>query len=58
MTWAIGNVMVKPDANENEFPRKENSASKIDPASALFNAMVRAPLNAAGRSVYEERGAF
>lgn len=40
LTWAIGNVMVKPDANENIFPRKEeNGISKIDPASALFNAM-------------------
>lgn len=45
LAWAIGNVMVKPDANENVFPRKENNASKIDPASALFNAMVRAMLN-------------
>jgi len=39
-SWAIGNVIVKPDANENIFPRKEmNRISKIDPASALFNAM-------------------
>lgn len=38
LTWAIGNVIVKPDANENIFPRKEaNRISKIDPASALFN---------------------
>lgn len=46
LAWAMGNVMVKPDANENVFPRKENSASKIDPASALFNGMVRAMLTA------------
>ncbi len=41
MTWAIGNVIVKADAaNEIIFPRKEaNRVSKIDPASALFNAM-------------------
>lgn len=40
LAWAIGNVIVKPDANENIFPRKEeNRISKIDPASALFNAM-------------------
>lgn len=38
--WAMGNVVVRPDANENVFPRKEeNRISKIDPASALFNAM-------------------
>lgn len=36
---AIGNVVVKPDANDNVFPRKENSRNKIDPASALFNAI-------------------
>jgi phage terminase large subunit-like protein len=40
LAWAIGNVIVKPDANENIFPRKENNGvSKIDPASALFNAI-------------------
>ena len=41
MNWAIGNVIVKADAaNEIVFPRKEaNRVSKIDPASALFNAM-------------------
>ena len=40
LAWAIGNVIVKPDANENVFPRKEeNRISKIDPASALFNGM-------------------
>ena len=39
LTWAISNVVVKPDANENIFPRKEeNRINKIDPASALFNA--------------------
>ena len=25
LTWGVGNIMVKPDANENVFPRKENS---------------------------------
>jgi phage terminase large subunit-like protein len=39
LRWAVSNVVVKPDANENIFPRKENRLSKIDPASALFNAM-------------------
>lgn len=38
LSWGIGNVIVKPDANENIFPRKENNRiSKIDPASALFS---------------------
>jgi phage terminase large subunit-like protein len=45
LTWAISNVMVREDANENIFPRKETTGAglqKIDPASALFNAMNRA----------------
>ena len=42
LAWAISNVMVKPDANENIFPRKEdNGIAKIDPATALFNAISR-----------------
>jgi phage terminase large subunit-like protein len=57
LAWAIGNVVVKPDANENIFPRKENSASKIDPASALFNAMVRAAVSQGiKKSIYATRG--
>jgi phage terminase large subunit-like protein len=40
LQWAVSCVFVKPDANENIFPRKEeNRINKIDPASALFNAM-------------------
>lgn len=42
LLWAIANVVVKPDANDNIFPRKEKSANKIDPATALFNAMYMA----------------
>lgn len=57
LRWAISNVVVKPDANENIFPRKENNASKIDPASALFNGMYLALSTPPPRkSVYEERG--
>ncbi|WP_420239250.1 terminase large subunit [Telmatobacter bradus] len=58
LAWAIGNVVVKPDANENIFPRKENGRiNKIDPASALFNAMYPA-LSAVPprKSVYATRG--
>jgi phage terminase large subunit-like protein len=40
LAWAISNVVVKPDANENIFPRKqENRINKIDPASALFSGL-------------------
>jgi phage terminase large subunit-like protein len=42
LAWAISNVVAKPDHNENVFPRKANDALKIDPHSALLNAMVRA----------------
>lgn len=57
LRWAISNVVVKEDANENVFPRKESRNNKIDPASALLNAMYLAltapPVR---RSIYEERG--
>jgi len=58
LSWAISCVMVKPDHNDNIFPRKEkNGIAKIDPASALFNAMrfayVAPPKT---ESVYARRG--
>lgn len=57
LRWGISNVVVKEDANENVFPRKESRNNKIDPASALLDAMYLA-LSAppVRRSVYEERG--
>ncbi len=49
LQWGIGNVIVKPDANENVFPRKEeNRISKIDPASALFSGFYPALAAAPG----------
>lgn len=42
LAWAISNVTVKPDANDNIFPRKEAPENKIDPAVALITAMSRA----------------
>ena len=42
LSWAISNVTVKPDANDNIFPRKDTPENKIDPAVALINAMARA----------------
>ncbi len=41
LAWAMSNVVAKPDANENVFPRKAKDELKIDPHSALLNAMVR-----------------
>lgn len=37
LSWAMGNVVAKEDANENVFPRKEHADKKIDPAVALIN---------------------
>jgi phage terminase large subunit-like protein len=57
LRWAISNVVVNPDANDNVFPRKENSASKIDPASALFNGMYLVLASPPPKqSVYATRG--
>jgi phage terminase large subunit-like protein len=41
-TWGVSNVQVKPDRNENWFPRRGPRKKKIDPALALINAMARA----------------
>jgi len=40
--WAVNNVEVKPDQNDNWFPRKQNRAKKTDPAIALILAVSRA----------------
>ncbi|HCL59487.1 MAG TPA: terminase [Acinetobacter sp.] len=44
LSWMIGNVISKPDANENDFPRKEKSSKKIDGAVALLMGINRAML--------------
>jgi phage terminase large subunit-like protein len=40
--WMLSNVEVKPDRNENIFPRKLRNSNKIDAATALIIAMNRA----------------
>jgi phage terminase large subunit-like protein len=40
--WTFGNVMVKPDGNENIKPRKDLAIERIDPMVALVNAMAGA----------------
>ena len=41
--WAVSCVLVKEDYNDNVFPRKErNGRNKIDPVSAMLNAINRA----------------
>lgn len=56
LTWAMSNVVVRVDANDNIFPRKEHPDNKIDPISALINAMNRAYVAKATGSVYATRG--
>ncbi len=41
-TWGVSNVQVKPDRNDNWFPRRGSRKKKIDPALALILAMARA----------------
>ena len=55
LAWAIGNVVCKPDAKDNIFPRKERDENKIDPAVATMNCLYRAMLDEGGGSVYDER---
>jgi phage terminase large subunit-like protein len=45
-TWGVSNVSVKPDRNENWFPRRTAKKKKIDPALMLIIAMSRAMLGA------------
>lgn len=56
LTWAMGNVVVRVDMNDNIFPRKEHPDNKIDPVSALINAMARARVVEDKRSIYATRG--
>lgn len=44
LAWMVSNVTVKPDRNENIFPRKERPENKIDGLIALALAMNRAML--------------
>lgn len=56
VTWCLGNVVAKRDANENVFPRKENEKLKIDPAVAMIMALAGWIGEEANESVYEKRG--
>jgi phage terminase large subunit-like protein len=38
LVWAMGNVICKPDKNDNLFPAKERPENKIDPATSLMTA--------------------
>ena len=40
LTWAASNVVARRDANNNMAPDKKHSMDKIDPLSAVLNAVV------------------
>ena len=52
--WMMGNVTSKPDANGNDFPRKEKSSKKIDGAVALLMAINRAMILAEQPVAYSD----
>jgi phage terminase large subunit-like protein len=58
LSWAVSNVLVKPDAKDNIFPRKESHGrNKIDPFSALCNGIQQAMVvPGPKKSVYATRG--
>ena len=50
LEWAISNVLSHRDKNDNLFPTKQKPENKIDPASALLNALNRVMTIPAGDS--------
>jgi len=52
--WMMSNVEVKPDHNENWFPRKQSAEKKIDAAIALIVAHGRAMLGETHSSSIEQ----
>lgn len=57
LAWQMSNVIVKPNAKEQIFPRKEVSTSKIDAAVAAIMAVYGyLKIEPEEPSVYEQRG--
>jgi len=54
--WMMSNVEVKPDRNENIFPRKLRASNKIDGALATIISKARIDAAEVGGSVYDQRG--
>ena len=52
-TWGVSNVQVKPDKNDNWFPRRGQRKKKIDPAAALIMAMARAMVGAEAGEAFQ-----
>jgi phage terminase large subunit-like protein len=56
VTWTLGNVVAKVDANDNVYPRKEHESMKIDPIVAMIMALAGWIQLENEKSIYEERG--
>lgn len=56
ISWCLGNVVAKYDANDNVFPRKEHENLKIDPIVSMIMAMGGWVKEEMAESVYESRG--
>lgn len=56
VSWCLGNVVAKPDASDNVFPRKTHQDLKIDPIIAIIMGIGCWISEEENASVYEERG--
>lgn len=57
-TWMLSNVVAKPDAKDNVYPRKNRVEDKIDGCVAQIMAMARQMLIEDTSSVYDKEGIF
>jgi phage terminase large subunit-like protein len=55
-TWMLSNVVAKPDAKDNVYPRKERVENKIDGPVAHIMVQARMMSGVTTSSVYETRG--
>lgn len=56
LRWAIQNVKIIDDTNDNHRPTKKHSADKIDPAVALIMALGQAMIDHPTENAYATRG--
>lgn len=59
LTWMVGNVVAKPDKNDNVFPNRSKDGQKIDGAVAAIMGIGRAMIGAPKEvSIYDEEFAI
>ena len=56
LSWCLGNVVAKYDANDNVFPRKNHESMKIDQIVAILMALAGWVAEEENESVYATRG--